>query len=284
MTVNISKIKYPELERILNIYPNPEIILGEEIFWTEKRDGSNIGAYLDENDNLQLRSRNMDKASDDFYKYFNETEQAENIKELLSDARNWKKEYVVFGELLTKGKSPTRIELHDKHEFIIFDIWELPREQWLSYNSVYQQCYHFGLPVVELYGTCNLVTREKLFEFKDLMLVKALECKREGVVGKCWNTKFKNGIQYFKEKHDLPPIEKLPRLDEEGKITLPVLPDSEVYGAIEKARTDLGDRFSIIKEAMPLIAKYISIECKKHNSSQPKNLHQYYQQRLKDIS
>ena len=284
--IDITKIKYPKLQGILNLYPNPEIVLGQEIYWTEKRDGSNIGCYIQplslEKD-VQLRSRNMDRASDQFHKIFKETEQAENIRELLLDAENWKKEYVIFGELLTKGKSPTRIETHEKHEFVVFDIWETPRKRWLSYNAIHQQCRHFDLPVVELYGTCNVVSREKLFEFKDLMLAKAFECNHEGVVGKCWNPKFESGIQYFKEKHDLPAIEKLPRLDEEGVIRLPVLPDSEVMGAIEKARTDLGTDFTQIRVAMPLIAKYVAEECKKHNSRAPKGLHAYYQQRLKDI-
>jgi len=283
MVIDISTIKYPELERILNIYPNPEIILGQEIYWTEKRDGSNIGVYLDENNDIQLRSRNMDKASDQFYQIFKETEQAEQVKELLLDAPNWKKEYVIFGELLTKGKSPTRIETHDKHEFIVFDIWEEPNKRWLSYNALYQQCYHFGIPIVELYGTCNVVSREKLFEFKDLMLKRALECTREGVVGKCWDTKYKHGIQYFKEKHDLPAIEKLPRVVEEGTIILPILPDSEIMGAIEKARVDLGEEFTIVKKAMPLIAQYVGAECKKHNSRSPGSLFNYYQTRLKDV-
>lgn len=291
--IDISKIKYPHLERIYNLKPNPEILLGQEIFWTEKRDGSNIGCYLNE-EGLQLRSRNLDKASEDFYKAFNASDQANGVLELLQDASNWGNEYVIFGELLTIGKSPTRIETHEKNEFIVFDIWDSKHQQFMSYNAMYQQCYHFGLPVVELYGTCNVPTVEALYQFKDQMLAKALELKREGVVGKAWGeTPFNRGdgagcsrfITYFKEKNDLPALEKVPRLEVEGKIILPALPDSEIYGAIEKVRTDIGDeKFKEIRSAMPLIAKYIGEECKKHNSTAPKNIHKYYQQRLKDIS
>jgi hypothetical protein len=295
--VDITSIKYPHLERIYNLKPNPEILLGQEIFWTEKRDGSNIGAHLTE-DGVQLRSRNQDKASEDFYKAFTSSEQAAGILELLQDASNWGKEYVIFGEMLTTGKSPTRIETHEKNEFIIFDIWDQSMYggtgSFMNYNGVYQQCAHFGLPIVELYGTCNVNTIEALYAFKDQMLDKAKECTREGTVGKAWGeTPFNRGdgagcsrfITYFKEKNDLPALEKVPRCDQPGYVVLPDLPDSEIYGAIEKVRTDIGDeKFRDIRTAMPLIARYVGDECKKHNSSGPKNLHQYYQQRLKDIS
>jgi len=290
--MDISKIKYPHLERIYNLKPNPWILLGQEIFWTEKRDGSNLGAYLKDDGTLGLRTRNMDEASDGFKTAFQKSDQAENTVELLQDASNWGNEYVIFGEMLTPGKSPTRIEVHEKNEFIVFDIWDTKHNQFMNYNATHQQCYHFDLPIVELYGTCNVVTVETLYDFKDQMLAKALECGREGVVGKAWGeTAYNHGdsagcsclITYFKEKHDLPKLERLPRADEEGLITLPLLPDSEIFGAIEKVRTDIGDKFNDVRVAMPLVAKYVAEECKKHNSQSPGNLYLYYQQRLKDL-
>jgi len=291
--IDITKIKYPHLERIYNLKPNPEILLGQEIFWTEKRDGSNIGAYLTE-EGLQLRSRNQNVASEDFYKAFNASEQAMGILELLRDASTWGNEYVIFGEMLTMGKSPTRIETHEKNEFIVFDIWDSKHQGFMNYNATFQHCHHFGLPIVELYGTSNVCTVEALYAFKDQMLEKAKECGREGAVGKAWGeTPFNRGenagcsrnITYFKEKNDLPALEKVPRSEQPGYVILPELPDSEIYGATEKVRTDIGDeKFRDIRIAMPLIARYVGEECKKHNSTGPKNLYQYYQQRLKDIS
>ena len=38
--------KYPELNRIALLYPSPQVILGEEIYWTEKRDGSQLRIAL----------------------------------------------------------------------------------------------------------------------------------------------------------------------------------------------------------------------------------------------
>ena len=290
--IDIEKIEYPHLERIYNLKPNPHVLLGQEIYWTEKRDGSNIGAYLNE-EGLQLRSRNKDKASEDFYKAFNSSEQAQGVLELLQDAQNWGNEYVIFGELLTKGKSPTKIELHETNEFVVFDIWDSKNERFMNYNGVHQHCHHFGIPIVELYGICNVNTIDALYAFKDRMLEKAKECIREGTVGKAWGeTPFNHGdgagcsrfITYFKEKNDLPALEKVSRMEVEGKIILPDLPDSEIYGAIEKVRADIGDdQFRQIRVAMPLIARYVGEECKKHNSVGPRNLHAYYQDRLKEI-
>lgn len=283
MTIDISKVKYPDLERALNLYPGTQILLGEEVYWTEKRDGSNIGCYFDENNEVQFRSRNMDKASEQFYNYLKLTDEYPKVIELLRDAGEWQSEYVIFGELLTKGKSPTKIETHDKHEFVVFDIWYSKKEgegRFMNYTLVHQHCSHFGLPVVELYGTSNSKTLEHFFEFKDKMLTKALENKREGVVGKVWRA---NDSVYFKEKNDTPKFERIPRSEEEGCIKLPELPLSEVTGAIEKARVDLGDDFTNAKKAMPIIIDYINQEAKKHVCRSPKNIFALYQDRLKEL-
>lgn len=291
--IDIGKVKYPEMERILLLQPNPHILLGKEIFWQEKRDGSNLGVYLDENGDLQLRSRNMPKASEDFYKAFMETAEWGGVLELLQDAATWKDEYVIFGELLLKGKSPTRTEYHEKNEFVLFDIWSSKQGGFMSYIQAYQHGYHFELPFVELYGTCNVTSLESLLAFKDRMLERCQETKREGVVGKVWDfTPFntgegaglKRGIIYFKEKLDTPHIEKVPRATDEGTIILPPLPESEIMGAVEKVLADIGmEKFRQIREAMPLVARYVNEECKKHNCTAPRNLHHYYQRRLADL-
>ena len=111
--IEIDKIRYPELERIANLKPNPEILLGQEIYWTVKRDGSNIGVYLDDEDNIQLRSRNLPIASDMFYSGFKQVTHADAIKEMILNERDYCDEIVVFGEMLMKGRSPTRIEMHE---------------------------------------------------------------------------------------------------------------------------------------------------------------------------
>lgn len=290
--IDIDLIKYPHLDRLLLLYPNPEIVLGKEIYWTIKEDGSNIGAYLDGEGQVQLRSRNRTKASEDFYRAFSESGESEGIYDLLFDAQTWGDEYVVFGELCRKGRSPTRMETHDRDKFIVFDIWSTKANRFMNYTQVHQQCHHFELPCVELIGTCNVATRDALFEFKDQMLTAALERGKEGVVGKIWDETpwncgegagTKRGIVYFKEKHDTPKLEKILRLDVPGVVTLPMLPESEIFGAIEKAYADLGAEFFEVRKAMPLIARYVAEECKQHNCANPKNLHTAYLARVQDL-
>jgi hypothetical protein len=275
----IRKIRYPELETILHQYPNPHVLLGLEIFWQEKRDGSNIGVWLTRGNKIRLRSRNMDEASKDFHRIFSRTDEAEKIKELLIDIRDeWHRKAVIFGELLTKGKSPTRTEIHEKDEFIVFDIW--CGEDFLPYALLHQYCYQYKLPIVELYGTSKHITLESLMEWRDKMLETAKSHGREGVVGKTFGAR----TRYFKEKLDLPKIEKLPRHLEEGKPQLPALPESETLGALDKALVDLGiDKFKDKSKGMPLFVQYARIECGKHNCSMPSGLFKYYEQKIKDM-
>lgn len=277
----IGKIGYPSLNRILMMYPNPEILLGHIIYWQEKRDGSNMGVYLTGEGDLALRSRNRDRASESFHRIFLETEEAENVKELLISMRDvWNDECVIFGELLTKGKSPTRTEMHEKHEFVVFDIWSSKTGGFLPYTLVYQHCYHFGIPIVELYATSQHTTLETLLTFRDMMLEIAKKNGREGVVGKTYEKG--TMYQYFKEKLDTPKLEKLPSHIEDGRPIYPPLPVSEILGALDKALVDLGlTDFKDISKAMPLFAKYVGIECGKHNCRKPKsNLFSYYKVKL----
>lgn len=282
--IDISRIRYPSLNPIIRMYPNPEILLGREIYWEEKRDGSNLGAYINEKDNISIRSRNMDVASEDFHAAFFDTEEPEKVKELLISMRDeWNDECVIFGELLIKGKSPTRTEVHEKNEFVVFDVWSSKIGGFIPYVLVYQHCYHFNLPIVELYGTSRHTTLQSLLRHKDIMLEIAKEKGREGVVGKTFekNTMYK----YFKEKLDTPRLEKKPRYIEKGKPVLPPLPESEILGALDKVLVDIGvDNFKVVKTAMPLFAQYVQEERRKHNCSKPDvNLYWYYSMKVEEL-
>jgi hypothetical protein len=275
-------VKYPELDRIMTLKPNPHILLGKDIVFTEKRDGSNIGLYLTfDKDDLPvvgIRSRNMNNAAEEFHRIFKDTGLYQNVLDLLIDAATWRDDYVLFGELLIKGKSPTRIELHEKNEFVAFDLWSKKVGGFVNYTKLYQECYHFDIPVVELWGSCNCKNLNTLLGFKDALLVKAKETGREGVVGKYVNN---DEFIYFKEKNDTPKYEKVPRVSEEGMIVLPPLPESELMGAVEKVYADLGKDFFDIRKAMPKIAEYVAVECKKHNCSNPeKKLIAAYKERM----
>lgn len=292
--IDISKISYPHLNRLLMLHPGPQIALGKTIYWTIKEDGSNIGCYAGNDGEMHYRSRNMCRASDQFYRYMNSTDEWESLCELLTDSyANYHDEIVVFGELLTKGKSPTRIETHERTRFVVFDIWSARQNGWMNYTQVYQHCYHYGLPIVDLIGTCNCTDIDSLIAFKDQMLEVCKERGKEGTVAKVWDSTLNvgigsgvgSGIIYFKEKLDTPKLEKIPRLVQEGGLSLPALPDSEVYGAIEKVRADLGEDFRDVRKAMPLIAQYVGEEMKKHLCTSPeRKLFEYYQDRLEEVT
>ncbi len=277
--------KYPEMERIANLYPSPQVMLGEEIYWTEKRDGSQLRLAFIDNE-LKIATHHQDEASEMFVNYFKQTEQAEAIEQLLRDtnglgdnpAANFNIGAVVFGELLSKGKSPARFEHHDKYEFVIFDIWSQKDGRFLSYNSIYQYAYHYSLPVVECWAMTRHTTLESLYAYRDEMLVLAKERGREGVVLKNYLSQV-----FAKEKLDIPII---PRIKiEDGQPKNPLLPDSEVMGAIAKAHADLGESFMDKRVAMPLIAKYVSEEQEKHLCSKPsQNLFSYYQKYLEGLN
>jgi len=288
----LEQVKYPHLDALERLEPGPQILLGHEIFWTLKEDGSNIGIALIDGE-PEIRSRNMARANMEVYTQMKQCPEWDAILDLLNSASEWNTDYVLFGELCGKGKSPTRIKVHENTHFIAFDLWSAKSQRFVNYTKLYQECDHAGLPVTELMGTCKMTTIEELYEFKDLMLQECIDRGEEGVVGKAMgetpfnmgeNAGAGRGTIYFKSKVDTPRLTKVPRDIRDGAIQLPPLSDSEIYGAIEKARVDLGDEFKNIRKAMPLIAQYVQVECKHHLCEGPRNLYSYYETRLKDIN
>jgi hypothetical protein len=284
MVEEIKLPSYPEMNKISMLYPSPQVMLGEELYWTEKRDGSQLRiAFVD--GQLKISTHHQEEASTQFKNYFKMTEQSEGIEQLLLDFNglcdnpiaNFDIGAVVFGELLSIGKSPARFEYHDKFEFVIFDIWSQKDNSFLTYNAFYPMAYHYQLPVVECWAVTRHVDMDSLLTFRDSMLTKAKEAGREGVVIKNYHSQI-----FCKEKLDAPtiPIVKI----EEGNPQLPFLPDSEVMGAIAKVQTDLGEGFHDKTKAMPMIAKYVSEEQDKHLCSKPKDkLFNYYQRYIEGL-
>lgn len=277
---NLILPKYPSLERIANLYPGPQVLLGHYIYWTEKRDGTQLRcAWVD--GQLLVSTSHMEQASADFRSRFDGTEQAEKVIQLLKE-HNGEPEnpindfncgLVVFGELLCKGKSPARFETHETNEFVIFDMYSLKGKEFLPYPLAYQYAFHFRLPFVDCWALTRHTSLEDLYAFRDEILKTAADRHREGVVLKCLSG---DKPVYAKEKLDLPTIPRVER--QEGAVRLPSLPDSEVYGAIAKVEADVGEDFDNKAVAMPLIAKYVAEEMDKHMCGKPAggNLFQYY--------
>ncbi len=259
--------KYPHLEYLTHVRPDPHIVLGRRIDWTMKEDGSNCGIYLNEKNELTIRSRNMDVCDETMKSVFMRTGLYENVLDCLLSAKQWNLNYIIFGELMTKGKSPTRIKTYDKDEFKVFDIYSEPASseggQWMGYVKMAQECNHSNIPFVECLGTSVSKTMEHLQDKITEMLTICKESRNEGVVAKVYELPL-----FFKAKTDTPPM---PKADvEEGKIMLPPLSESDLYGAISKVLESEGkEKFMDKKYIMPLIAKSVSQECESHYRSKP---------------
>lgn len=258
----------------------------------KKIDGSNAGFYLDNNEEVAVRSRNSVSADKDMYRWAYESGHMESIKDLLTSAQDWNTEYVLFGELYGKGRSPTRIVQYDKPFFIAFDLWSAKAGGFIPYVAAHQQCYHSNIPFVECVACGSFSTPGLLMNTLDDLIIKAENEHLEGYVIKSWDYKKKEldawGIDklplMFKHKVDTPRLEKISKGVDPDKVILPELPESEIYGAINRVKMDGGsDNFKNIKLAMPMIAQYVGEECKKHNCSTPsKKLIKYYLEVLKD--
>lgn len=272
-------IEYPSLERSARLYPTPRILLGKLIWWTEKRDGSNCGAFL-RTDEIYFRSRHQLIAADDIRASIKDTGYVPILHECLLDAqRNWNDELVIFFELLQKGKSPTHTEFHPINDIRVFDIYSA-KEGWLNYNKVYQIWYQWKLPIVELWAMSRHLDEQSFAKFRLRMLRHAKKAGREGVVGKVYG----DAPIFFKERLDIPSLKKSRTHIENGALRLPPLPPGEIRGAVHKAYIDLGlEQFSDKRIAMPIVARYINEEAKKHLCSAPKSLFQYYLDKLEDL-
>jgi len=288
MVESLSEYKYPHFSYIKNLLPRPEILLGREIYWTEKRDGSCLGLGLTADGEWLMRSRKRDDAANDMKAAFLDSGWKENVGDLIEHERDFGREYIVFGELLQTGTSPARFETHDKNDFVVFDLMSAASGEFLPYPKVYQACYQSGVPVVELYSKSQHFSMENLMDFRDKMLERCKDMGREGVVAKTWdlvdNLKavgHNENYIYVKEKLDSIQPDLVTDRDIVGsRPILPPLPESEIYTAIVSIKEDLGEDFNNPKIAMPLIVKAVNEESKKHCCDYVRNIFKYYQDSL----
>jgi hypothetical protein len=288
MTKNIEEIKYPDFTditgNVLNkVVPIDKKLFGAPIYWQVKEDGENTGVYLDEHGEMQVRTRNTVKVPEDIRQRFLSLPYAQNIKALLIEVENIHPEsdVMLFGEFKVKGKSPKRIEVRDENSFVAFDLWvsEINRTPpFLLWEQVEGFCRDHGVPSVQLVEITKANTLEDLLQVKDRLLAKCRENRWEGVVGKTWVTN-EHGmfVNIVKEKIDIPKVKSKPKPGDE----LPVLPDSEISGAIEKVLLSISQNdFSNAEIAMPMISKLVKEQCVKHKCRSPGSAYNLYRDRL----
>lgn len=277
-------LKYPKFGRIDQLLPNPHILLKNNIHWTLKVDGSNTGIYYDENGDIQIRSRNMDKAM--FADKIENLEVFPNIIEMMEHNKMYNSDLIVFGELLSKGKSPTGLKSFSKDDFVVFDIYNHTENRYETYNQIRLLCHPFKIPVIPIVGLCNVATLDELYEFRDQMLDETID--EEGVVGKIYNFNHparKENYIFFKEKHATPKWDHVKTKKSEGKIMLPQLEHGEVKKCVSKVCDMITpDEFNDVKTAMPLIAKEVKLECVEQNCHNAYNLFDLYIEKRKELN
>jgi hypothetical protein len=289
MTKKETLPSYPDFTGIEGFTKNKVVTIDKKLFdnpiyWQVKVDGMNVGCYLDNDGEFQIRSREQLKIAEGMKQRFLKLPYAESIRQLLTDLR---KDYpdddiILFGEFMIKGKSPTRIEFHEEDSFKAFDLYcgnlksEPPMVKWESFVDL---CERYEIPKVVLVEKTTVYTYEDLLAVRD-RLMKICEANRwEGVVGKVWmSNEFGSFVNIVKEKVYIPPIPN-PKNPEND---LPDLPDSEITGAIEKVLVNNGvEKFQDIQFAMPEIARMVDEQCIKHGCKKPgKRTHLLYRERL----
>lgn len=258
--------KYPKFGRIAQIEPNPTILLGHEIWWTLKEDGSNFGVYVSEEGKIRVRSRNQDVAT--FEDQVKNVPEFKNIVALIDHLNSYNLNVIVFGELLAKGTSPTGLVKNRlKDELKVFDIYDVDASKFINWGDTCILCYPFNIPLVETVGRSVCANLEQLNAFKDQMMEKTKGF--EGVVGKVYEKPFdhsEDNYLFFKEKHSYPK----PMSEQENKNapTLPQLPETDLRACVYKVRDELSaEEFKSLKTVMPRIAAKVREECKEQNCS-----------------
>jgi len=264
--------------------PNPRILLGQRLYWTEKKDGSCIAIWLNKKKKVIVSSRNQENASADLQFLVRNSEDFSKIVELLNE----NPQFVIYVEACRKGRSITGIEFYERNTLFLFDIFDREKKKFLTYVNVHQYAFHYKIPVVKLYAETKHRSMKDLLKFKNHVLEYCESMKIEGMVIKAYKIpeqfkdwhEFDGGLLQAKVKLDIP--EPTVRKIAKGEAILPPIPDTEIFGAIDKVWQELGNKkFKDVKIAMPKIAEAVKEECKKHlYSSSSKKLFSFYNEYL----
>lgn len=278
---------FHSIDRIANLREKDLAdVLGKPVFWTVKEDGACLGCTLRArhilDGHVHLHTRESPTAAKEVYEQFWASGRANGIAAMIAEIEAVWGRTVVFGEILAKGESPQKVQVYDRHEFVVFDILT-EQTGYLSYNDVARVCAKFDLPVVACLGVTTHDTLESLLVQRDAFVAQMQAASKEGVVGKVWRHPGDPRPIFFKEKWKQPKGSKKTATDKPETPALPDLPEDEIRGAVEKARCEIGAAFFEIKTAMPVVARYIGIEAKKHGCAVPRNVIDYYRERCESL-
>ena len=274
-------LRHPHFGRIAQLKNEGRELIGKDIYWTEKRDGSNISFWIDDDGNFRVSSHNMQDAEAALISKVTATAEYEKLFELVGSEPN----KIFYAELIQIGRGPTRIEPpHKIPRLVLFDCLDTMTGKFLMHNFLHQLAYHHKIPVVKLFGVSRHDTMQSLFNKRDEMLEYCKKHRREGVVGKVYNVSDTYGI-YFKEKIDLPRLQKEPRTNTQPR--LPSMPPDLIQSAMEQAKAEVernGHRFNDPKHAMPIVVAHLTTQAREHDYATPKGMFTIYQQFLEGVT
>jgi hypothetical protein len=286
--------EYPHIPLIESMKPTKRVLLGQRLFWTHKKDGSNVAIQRvpemtsgGMGYSTMISSRNQEHAANDIITLVARTEEMAKINLMLND----NPEFICYVEAVHEGISVTRIETYERDQLFLFDIFSKKSGKYLPYVLVHQMAFHYNIPVVGLWAETRHVTEASLEETVEQCLQYCKENSLEGMVIKAYEIpediagyykEYGEGLIMAKVKQDIPKRPKLVH-KESGNPQYPPCPDSEVWGAIAKVEADHGLTGDAGHD-MPLIATYVGLEQKKHLYSSPiRKLFSYWQDYLADM-
>jgi hypothetical protein len=229
--------------------------------------------YCKRKQEVVISSHNQEIAATDIQSYVRKSPQYETILKLLKDFPM----YRIVCEECTKGPSITGIKTYVEDILFVVDIYNTAEQKFLSYTQVYQTCYHYGLPVVTLYAVTRHRTIKDLIKFAHHVLEYCNTVKDygkdEGMVLKTFDEDGEYMMAKVKLDIPRPIVERI----HEGPPILPQIPECDIMGAISHVEADYG-LDGTPKHDMPLVAKAVAEECRKHCYSSRGNLFQFYQE------
>ena len=274
---------------------NSGLLLGKQIYWTVKEDGSNTGIWYDEEANkYRVSSRNQKVAQ--FEPNVLQLPEVHKVIEFMDWVYNtYGSDYIVYGEYMPEGWSPTHLKHYDAPSYKVFDIYDKKKGNYLDYYTMYNLTRPFDIPLVDLIAvtTSNSIehlnkTQQELLSLMDLKNQSFL-CKvkrffkritgrlEEGLVAKCIDG---DKHYYFKAKYFREKVKKVK--DPSTKVYLPQIEKGELLKCIHKVKDALCDEdFKDPKIAMPMISDEVGLELKQTGTSNKAyKLFQLYQEVL----
>jgi ATP-dependent RNA circularization protein (DNA/RNA ligase family) len=271
--------KYYDMGRIEQLRNSGREFIGKELYITVKRDGQNCGFYKNPNcDMIHIASHRMKICDDVMRTQIKATKEYPKVLEIFEENDN----YIIYLEHMLKGRSPTRIEKPKEHNFLILlDIYDKTTERYLNYNYVHQVGHKYKIPVVKLLEIVTPQNMTEIWEIRDKWMKWCRKLHYEGVVIKDYHSKYQC---FAKEKIDLPKVKKIKVKD--NRPQFPAMPEEKMMSAVEQGmaevlRNKLNPKDP--KEAMPIIAKYVTTEAREHCYSTPKNIYRYYLDYLREM-